>query len=151
MVHRRELPGRAGLAILAACIAAGLLGAGAGCGKKMKKTQKPAVVQTGPDFTGEWGTIRADGMEGKFLVNQGLGHFQSANTPEERSKGCEEMVDGYRKVLAASDKADKLLDAARQQSPGKDFSGWEEEISGWMESLDSVRKSLPREYSDRLH
>lgn len=151
MQSARWVRGGSGLAVLAALAAAVALGAGAGCRNKKKQGKKTVVQQVGRDWTSEWGSIRSLGAEGKFNCERGLKDFQENSSPAERSKACEQMVKGYKQVMDASNKADQLLEAARVQSPGRDFTGWEDEVAGWMELLKPVKQSLPNEYIDKLH
>ncbi|MCU0722263.1 MAG: hypothetical protein MUC63_01355 [Planctomycetes bacterium] len=143
--------GRLGFLALAALLASGLAVAGPGCKDKKKKASKPSVVKAGPDYNSEWGSIRSLGAEGKFNCEHGLKDCQEKTSKEERQAAYEQMVKGYKQILDASNKADNLLEAARNQSPGRDFTGWEDEVAGWMELLKPVRNMLPNEYIDKLH
>jgi hypothetical protein len=150
MLHRSGRTGRIGLAALAALFALGLLGAGAGC-KDKKKAKKPAAQQQPKDYNSMWGSIRSLGEEGKFNCNNGLKAYQEAGSADDRAKACDQMVKGYKQIIEAGNKADSLIEMARQQSPGRDFTGWEDEAARWMELLKPVKLTLPMDYLDRLN
>ena len=121
-----------------------------GCGEK--KTKKNAVKDKPVtiDWNEKWGAIRGLGGEGKYFCETGMRLYQSGSTTEEKNKGCEDMVTGINKVLEALEKGDALLDAAEKKEPGKNFTGWGDEMTKWQQAMYQARKALPLDYMDKI-
>ena len=138
-------------AFLVAALALAAFAACPGCKEKKKVVKKPQVEQKAPSWTSEWGSVRSLGMEGKWNCEQGLKACQETASTGDRKPAYDQMVKGYRQIQDAVNKADALLEAAQTQEPGKDFTGYGDEVAGWQELLKPVKAMLPEEYSSKLH